>query len=180
MANKQFIDRILMFELTRYFTANPDQYEELRQIINNKRGKDKDLPSLRGLEYVTTNMAKSDDLGFFYENKSGDQVFCDMYHEYKTSLGDFKKKHFDSFRRTPEIMFKIDGYPPIRTTIAQMQWGRWVYEQRIMEWVRGHWPLVRKRMAESLKEQRAPKRCRTSSKQATKQSIRGGEITISW
>ena len=178
----KFIDQILMVELQRYFTAHPDQYDELRQIITNKRGpsKKKTLPSLRGLEYVTTHMAKMNDLAFFYQNEMGEQVFCDIYHLYKTTLGDFKKKHFDSFRRTAEIEFQIPDHPPIKTTIAQMQWGRWIYEQSIMLWVKDHWPEVRKRMAASLKDQRAPKKRRRIVKKAPKQSVRSGKITITW
>lgn len=176
----KFIDQILMCELKRYFTAHPAEFVELSQIITNKRGTSskKSLPSLRGLEYVTTHMAKLNDLAFFIR-KDGEDVYIDMYHLYKTTLGDFKKKNFDSFRRTAEIEFQIPNHEPIKTTIAQLRWGRWIYEESIMLWVKQHWPEVRKRMAASLKEQRAAKRRRVT-KGAPKQSVRAGTITITW
>ena len=169
-----------MTELQGYFTAHPEQYDELQQIITNQRGSKKGLPSLRGLEYVTTHMAKMDDIGFTYQKANGQEEFCNIYHEYKTSLGDYKKKHFDSFRRTPEIEFAIPGKEPIQTTVAQMQWGRWIYEMCIMPYVKEHWPEIRKRMAESLKDQRASKRRKTAPKKSSKQSVRTGKITIAW
>lgn len=176
----KFIDQILTCELKRYFTAHPEEYEELRQIITNKRGNTKkSLPSLRGLEYVTTHMAKLHDMGFFYRNERGEDVYCDFYHAYKTMLGDYKKRHFDSFRRTAEIQFQIPNHAPIKTTIAQMQWGRWIYEQSVMLWVKQNWPEVRISMAASLKEQRAAKR-RRLAKSAPKQSVRAGKFTLFW
>lgn len=179
MTNNRFIDRILTTELQSYFIAHPEQYDELRQIITNQRGNKKTLPSLRGLEYVTTHMAKVDNLCFVYE-KNGEQKECNIYHEYKTKLGSDKKAHFDSFRRTSEIQFAIPGKQPIQTTVAQLQWGRWIYEHCIMPYVKDNWPRIRKRMAESLKDQRNSKRQKLVAKKCVKQSVGVNKITINW
>ena len=77
---------------------------------------------------------------------------------YKTKLSTYGKKRFDSFRRTkPTILFTIKGREdkPLKTTIAQLQWCRWIYEQRIMEHVISKMPIISQEMAKKLKQQRS-------------------------
>ncbi len=185
MANNGFIDTILAIELRDYFTAHPEQYDELRAIINNTAERKTSLPSLRGLEFVTTHMARKDKgAGFYVLTTSGERKFVDIYNTYKTALGDYKKRRFDSFRRTKSFQFTIPSREesPITTTIGQLQWARWIFERQIMNWAKENWATVRKEMATNLKEQRQTKRNKQHRKRATmyQQRVRTGTVTIQW
>jgi hypothetical protein len=188
MANNGLIDRILAIELRDYFTAHPEQYDELRAIINNTTDRGTTpLPSLRGLEFVTTHMARKEKgAGFYVQYTNGERRFVDIYNTYKTALGDYKKRRFDSFRRTDVFEFTIPSREgaPIRTTIGQLQWARWIFEREIMTWAKQNWSSVRKEMATNLKQQRQSKLLRNKQhrKRATmfQQRVRTGTVTITW
>lgn len=190
MANNSFIDKILECQLRDYFVQHPDQYDELRSIIRSKSVKKADkphvLPSLRGLEFVTTYLARHNEgIGFYNRNDDGTISYVDIHNAYKTALGDYKKKRFDSFRRSPPFEFTIPSREgaPIVTTIGQLQWGRWIYERKIMDWVKVNWPNVRKEMAKNLKIQRATKcspRASRKRKRTYQQRVRSGQIIIKW
>lgn len=189
MANNPFIDKVLVEQLRTYFAAHPDQYDELREIITNHQKKDMKtaLPSLRGLEFVTTHMSRVDaGAGFYIQLENGEVLYIDIHNAYKTALGDYKKQRFDSFRRTKLISFSIPSREdsPILTTVAQLRWGQWIYEQHIMEWVKIHWTKVRKEMAKALRQQRLRKRATTTitKKKARvfQQRVQSGTVVIRW
>lgn len=164
MSNR-LIDKVLNQELQNYFSQHPDHYDELSKIINSKsnaqsRTKNR-LPSLRGLEYVVTYLSRyKGGQGFYSTNDKGERIYVDIHNMYKTTLGTHGKKRFDSFRRTTPITFSIAGREdaPIETTVAQLWWGKWIYEQNIMQFIKLHWTEVRKDMAETLRLQRKRKR----------------------
>lgn len=159
------IDRVLYQELNIYFSKHIDQYDELREIINSKvktpvRTR-QHLPSLRGLEYVVTYLSRcKDGQGFYINNEKGERIYHDIHNMYKTTLGTHGKKCFDSFRRTTPITFSVSGREnaPIETTVAQLWWGKWIYEENIMPFIKKKWSEVRKDMAQTLKRQRQRKR----------------------
>ena len=187
MARNDLINKVLLIQLKTYFAAHPQQYDELRQIINQSMHKKRSsLPSLRGLEYVTTYMSKRDHkVGFYFVTKKGERRYFHPYNSYKTTLADYKKRCFDSFKRAEEIRFTIPGkeLEPIITTVGQLQWSRWLFQSKLMEYAKKNWPMIRDAMALTLKEQRATSKLERVKKPKyahNPHSVRCDPIVLKW
>lgn len=156
---KTLQDTVLEQGLVSFFSKNLSVYDELSKIINPIQGKKRSLPSLRVLEHVVTNMARQNrGQGFFSTNENGERIYVDIHALYKTTLGTYGKRRFDSFRRTSAITFKIDGREePIKSSFAQLCFGRFIYQKKIMQFIKESDDLIRQDMAAQLKKNRKRK-----------------------
>ena len=175
------VNMILLQDLKSWWGHNLAYYDEFRKIINDRRKKN--LPSLRGIEFVVTQTPQRS--GGFYSRRNGGRVYVNIHDMYKTALLTHGKRHFDSFRRQKALLFSVPQREnqPINTTIAQLLWGKWIYDYRIMPHVKANWTTVRRQMAISLKEQRTRKKCGQAHKKKHKaniQQIHTGKIILKW
>lgn len=181
----QLADELLLGTLTEFYTQNPDVYDKLYEIVQMRS---KESPSLRTVEFGVANKAHSQN-SVFLRKLNGETQRINVYDWYKNCLGDYKKVHFDPFRRTNKIMFCIPGRDgqPIETTIAQLVFSRKVFSSGIMErlCVKESRRAMEREMAHCLAKQRkrgAAKRRRHEHKQSRfQQNVRPAEaIRLTW
>lgn len=150
----QLADDLLLNTLTEFYTAHPDVYDKLFNIVQLRS---KESPSLRTVEFGVANKSHSQN-STFMQTIGDERQWVNVYDWYKNCLGDYKKVHFDPFRRTDKILFSIptrDSHP-IETTIAQLVFSRKVFSSGIMErlCVKETRQLMEREMAQCLAEQR--------------------------
>lgn len=151
----QLADDLLLSTLTDFYTAHPDIYDKLFNIVQLRS---KESPSLRTVEFGVANKSHSQ-YSAFLQKIDGEQQWVNVYDWYKNCLGDYKKVHFDPFRRTDKIFFSIPSRNdhPIETTIGQLVFNRKVFSSGIMErlCVQETRDLMERKMARCLSEQRS-------------------------
>jgi hypothetical protein len=133
---------LLLTSLTEYYNKNPKYIHILKDIINGKH-----KLSLRIIEWLVTHYAKiyniyywiDDDKNIYqqYEN----DIKCNLkkinlYQDYRSQLKSYSKFNFDSFRRHNRITFfiNIDKGVHIETTIGQLNFFRWVFNNGILNY----------------------------------------------
>ena len=102
----------LLLEALRRFFEVPDHTQQLKDILEHRRG-----VSLRNLEWFVTNYSRQTNVT--YKTPTGRQFTVHV--AYKSSLDGYSKKFFDPFCRTERIDFQ--GFT---TTVAQLNFIRCV------------------------------------------------------
>jgi hypothetical protein len=111
---------LLLTSLERFFDI-PENNEKLFDILEHRKG-----ISLRKLEWFVTNYSKQKQVTYTAPNG---KLFT-VHVAYKSSLDGYSKKLFDPFCRTERIQFK-----GIQTTVAQLNFLRWVLTNGIIEYI---------------------------------------------
>lgn len=168
-----FLEKLLLQQLQAYFIKNPQILDECRLILEKNH-----CVSLRMLEFITTNLARKQEVGFFHRNDDGEIRYVDIYTIYKNTLGDYKKTNFDSFQRSSRIYFKIDGRVGVKTTIGQLVWLRFIFENKIMDWTKMNRNYVQSTMARALKAQRDNRKMKKLPKRMTLSKVHYGHCRL--
>lgn len=66
-----------------------------------------------------------------------------LYFEYRAQLKSYTKMYFDPFRRHDRITFVI-GSDSIETTVGQLNFFRWVFQNRILDYIQAHMSDIEK------------------------------------
>lgn len=180
----ELADELLLSTLTEFYTKHPDVYDKLYEIVQMRS---KESPSLRTVEFGVANKAHSQNSVFLHRG-NGETQLINVYDWYKNCLGDYKKVHFDPFRRTNKIMFRIPGRDdqPIETTIAQLVFSRKVFSSGIMArlCVKESRSAMEREMAHCLAEQRkrgTERRGRKQKRSRFQQNVRPAyAIQLTW
>ena len=72
-----------------------------------------------------------------------------IYLDYKTNLKSYSKKYFDIFRRQKHIQFTVRE-TVLDTTVAQLNFLRWLIKNRITEYCEEHLPEIEEHMCQEL------------------------------
>jgi hypothetical protein len=64
-----------------------------------------------------------------------------VYRQYRMQLKAYSKQQFDPFRRRDRILFHF-GSENLETTVGQLNFFRWMIENRIMEYVEAHMDAI--------------------------------------
>jgi len=77
-----------------------------------------------------------------------------LYFEYRAQLKSYTKMYFDPFRRHDRITFVLDpnaspGTPgaSLETTVGQLNFFRWCFQSRILEYVQAHLTDIEKELS---------------------------------
>lgn len=149
----QLADDLLLVTLMKFYTEHPNDYDRLFEIVQLRS---KGSPSLRTVEFGVANKAHSQNT-WFLQTIDGEVQWVNMYDWYKDCLGDYRKVHFDPFRRTDKIQFCIPGRDnAIETTIAQLVFSRKLFSSGIMDMlcIKENRNAMERTMARCLAEQR--------------------------
>lgn len=111
----------LLLEALRQYFEVPDHAQQLKDILEHKRG-----VSLRNLEWFVTNYSRQTNVT--YKTRTGRQFTVHV--AYKSSLDGYSKKFFDPFCRTERITFM-----GMTTTVAQLNFIRWCIVNGIIEYI---------------------------------------------
>lgn len=134
---------LLLESLTKYFKANKDYEKILVELINGKHS-----ISLRMLDWLVTHYAKANNIIYWIDSNTDYIIESEpinkddamnlkkimLYIEYRAQLKSYTKFNFDPFRRRERIVYQIDENTTIETTIGQLNFFRWVFNNRLIDY----------------------------------------------
>lgn len=145
----------------------------LQKFYNSRPDIDKIMPyllgtapiSLRLIDFFVTNFCRKNFISFPLNG----QEFL-VYVSYKSQLKAYSKQFFDPNCRRERIVFQIQGHEPFRTTVGQLNFFRWAFENRILDYIQDHYEEIQAdRMA------CGSKRSSTQSSDASLDSLRSNK-----
>lgn len=146
-------ESLLLSSLTNFYNKNEKYKLILKDIIDGKHPL-----SLRVIDWLVTHYSKNNNIYFWIEkNPSNNEIKiyedfpseifnCEtlkkihLYLDYRAQLKSYTKFNFDSFRRHDRITFIIDEEKQIsiETTIGQLNFFRWAFSNKIIEYALKH------------------------------------------
>lgn len=146
-------ESLLLSSLTDYYNKNEKYKLTLKDIIDGKHPL-----SLRVIDWLVTHYSKNNNIYYWieknpvngeskiYEDFPSEIVNCEtlkkihLYLDYRAQLKSYTKFNFDSFRRHDRITFIIDEEKKIsiETTIGQLNFFRWAFSNKIIEYAIKH------------------------------------------
>ena len=108
---------LLMFKLCTYYKENT----KALKIIHDILGKSCNI-TLRVIDWFVTYFCK-------YKSKELYYIFV----SYKLQLKSYSKKLFDPFCRGERICFKINNTNELETTVGQLNFFKWIIDERLVE-----------------------------------------------
>jgi hypothetical protein len=122
---------VLLTKIMEYY-SNTDNIDLMLDIINgNSR------LSLRVVDWFVTNYSKLNFTCYLLDN--GDRF--KVYEEYKLNLKAYSKKQFDPFCRWERITIPY-GDQAIQTTIGQLNFFKWAFENNIIKYIEEHHNII--------------------------------------
>ena len=127
---------LLLTNLMHYYKTN-DNLERMLKIING----DVNI-SLRIVDWFTTNYAKK--YYTVYDLPSGNRF--KVYNDYKLKLRSYSKKKFDPFCRWDRISIPYKNETHLQTTIGQLNFFKWAFENNIIDYIETNYDAIEKDM----------------------------------
>jgi len=139
MTDNNTSKELLLLSINSFYNLNEKYKLILKDIIDGKH----EL-SLRMIDWLVTRYAKNNNI-IFWINDS-DNIYYNLpdnyetekfkkitlYLDYRAQLKSFKKFNFDAFRRHERITFNIDKDEEIETTIGQLNFFKWAFNNKII------------------------------------------------
>lgn len=145
---------VLITSLQRFYNSSEDVNSKLLPILKGEG----DM-SLRLIDWFVTTYAKKHNISYTLDN----QEFL-VYLNYKSQLKAFSKKLFDPFCRRERIQFQCIGEEPFFTTVGQLNFFRWAFEKKVLDYMKEH-------LQEISKEEKQSRTQSTNSTQSSSSSI---------
>jgi len=103
--------------------------------------------SLRIVDWFATNFAKKYYTVYtIYDDASGEKEQqgsrFKVYNDYKLKLKAYSKKRFDPFCRWDRINVPYKNGSSIQTTIGQLNFFKWVIENKVVEYIETHYDTI--------------------------------------
>lgn len=139
---------LLLVSVTNFYKSHANYLDEILPIIFKSSN-----ISLRLIDWFVTNYCKKKNI-IFIQNKDGQQqMYFNVYSNYRSQLKAFKKIKFDPFRRRERIEFYYDDKNYVETTIGQLNFFRWFVENDLLTYVKEHYDDIEKDMNYNQKEE---------------------------
>ena len=126
--------RMILERMARFYTTAMVE-EVLRPALSH--GADASNPSLRVLDWLTVNYAKKHKLC----TRSKDGTVFNVYHGYRVSLNHYRRRLFDPFRRRLRLVVGHENGDLV-STIGQLQFLAWAYENGVLQYARENAMLI--------------------------------------
>lgn len=110
----------------------------------------KDVLSLRVLDWLVTNYAKKNNVVYEYAPRQGERLLINVYNEYKAWLRNYRRKNFDPFRRRERITFQTTDGQEEETTVGQLNFVYWAHTYGVLTYTREHLATIEQDMNQSL------------------------------
>jgi hypothetical protein len=154
---KNNCQELLLSSLNQYYNNNILNKELFNNIINGKH-----KLSLRLIDWFVTHYARNNNIYYWTDNKKIYQNLPDtfndntikkvnIYLDYRAQLKSYTKLYFDTFRRHQRITFYIDENNSIETTIGQLNFFRWIFNNNIITYAIDNYDNIYKSMTEQNK-----------------------------
>ncbi len=157
---------LLLTNLIEYYKGN-DNIERMLKIING----DINI-SLRIVDWFTTNYAKK--YYTVYNLTNGNRF--KVYNDYKLKLRSYSKKKFDPFCRWDRISIPYKNETHLQTTIGQLNFFKWAFENQIIDYIETNYADIEKDMNNRNSTSKR-KLCATAAQQKTRKKRE--ELSIS-
>lgn len=131
---------LLLCSLNDFYKKNTKYKKLLYEIINGKH-----KLSLRLIDWFVTAYARNNNIIYWILNNDNNIYYklpnttdnhkykkFNLYLDYRAQLKSYAKLNFDSFRRHQRITFYIDNTNYIETTIGQLNFFRWAFNNNII------------------------------------------------
>lgn len=119
---------LLMHKLGRFYSEK-DNMHTLLSFVDAKNAP----ISLRTIDYFVTKYSHKRNIVV-----GGSSSALNVYMSYKAQLKAFHKKLFDPFRRHKKIVFFFNDKISVVTTIAQLNFFRWLIQSNIIPYIMTH------------------------------------------
>jgi hypothetical protein len=126
-------DGLLFSGLQKFYQHNKGSIEKVADIINGKS-----KTSLRIIDCFVTSYSVDNHI----DCVTNEGARVPVYKSYKRNLNAFHGKHFSIFKRTQRISIKYAKDKILDTTIAQLNFFKWIIENRILEIVEQHYDAI--------------------------------------
>lgn len=143
---------LLILSLTKFYNKN-NNLNKLLPIINGESN-----ISLRLIDWFVTNYSKKNNISYILKKKKLDTNFI-VYLDYKSQLKAYSKKQFDPFCRRERINFYDNNNNKIITTIGQLNFFRWIIENKILDYINENFKIIEDDMITSLRNLYKKKDC---------------------
>jgi len=148
------INDLLLSSLASFYDKG-NNLKQLTQILSNQK-----KISLRLIDWFTTNYSKKYNIIYIiYRDDKGDRTLKEatevynqfnVYNSYKSQLKAYSKKQFDPFCRRERLEFKCKQ-EVINTTIGQLNFFKWIINNKIMDYIELNDTDIENDMNDSLK-----------------------------
>ena len=130
-----------MVSLSRFFAEPVNMRAVLPYITGDSE------VSLRLIDWFVTNFSKKHNVVLSHELADGSGVHFNVYLNYRAQLKAYSKQQFDPFRRRDRIEFFYDeASPSVETTIGQLNFFRWMLQNRVIDYVSTHADTIERDM----------------------------------
>lgn len=158
---------LLFTSITNYFDKKPDLKKCLSDIVNGKS-----VISLRVIDWFITHYTRSHNVIYWVDDQKNKLVETfpssggnhlrkvHLYLDYRAQLKSYTKLNFDPFRRHNRITFVINAFttPPeiLETTVGQLNFFRWAFQNHLVEYICNHLPEIETKMSSFIHERKTP------------------------
>jgi hypothetical protein len=141
--------RSALFESLQRFYEDPEHLRALTLYTSSNR----DSPvSLRLLDWLVTNYAKKHNVVYPIEGPDGAKGNFNMFMDYKAQLKAYSKRFFDPFCRRERIEIRNANGEAQTTTVAQMNFVKWMVVNKVGEYALRHKETIEQDMMEVSKK----------------------------
>jgi hypothetical protein len=123
------------------FYKNSDNLTKMLKIITGES-----KISLRIVDWFATNYAKKNYTLYNITNSVGETVRFKVYFDYKLKLKAYSKRRFDPFCRWERISVPYQDGNYIETTIGQLNFFKWAFENKVINYIEEHYDTIEKDM----------------------------------
>lgn len=124
--------QLLLTNLKSFFNNK----ESLTRMMNIIQGESR--LSLRIIDWFVTNYAKM----YFMVYELPDGTRFKVHNEYKLKLKAYQKKNFDPFCRWERIRIPYDDQNELETTIGQLNFFKWSFENGVIDYIENHYEEI--------------------------------------
>ena len=135
-SNLQTQNSLLLTNLMNFYKKD----NNLDKILNIINGESK--ISLRLIDWFATNYSKKNFTVYQLKNYEGKTYRFKVYIDYKLKLKAYSKKRFDPFCRWDRINIPYKEDTFIQTTIGQLNFFRWILENKIIDYIEKHYDEI--------------------------------------
>ena len=123
---------VLMKHLMSFYNED-DNLKKVVPILNGES----DL-SIRIIDWFVTNYSKEYFVVYNFKLANGSTKRFKVYNDYKLKLKAYSKKRFDPFCRYERIKIPYKENIYVETTIGQLNFFKWAFENKIIEYIKEH------------------------------------------
>lgn len=148
---------LLLGSIIQFYERHPHYKQLLETIISGEYE-----ISLRLIDWFITHYAKEQNVVYWidpqlniHNTPAANLKKLHIYLDYRAQLKAYSKFFFDPFRRHERISFVISQRPikSIETTIGQLNFFRWIFQNNILEYIRNHKEAIEEHIS---KHQKTP------------------------